>query len=77
MPKKSINQPPQKRLYSKREVEKFFGIRANQLSSLVNDNILACVRVGRRVFFDRLALERFIQKGGKGLAGGCRRRVGK
>jgi hypothetical protein len=63
-----------KRLLSKHEVEQIYGIRANQLASLVRDGVLKCVRVGRRVMYDREVLDAFIAGGGKGLPGGWRRR---
>ena len=62
-----------KRLLTKYEVEEIYGIRANQLASLVRDGVLRCVRVGRLVFYDREMLEAFIADGGKGLPSGWRR----
>ena len=62
-----------KRLLTKYEVEETYGIRANQLASLVKDGVLTCVRVGRRVFYNREVIEKFIAEGGKGLPGGWRR----
>ena len=54
-----------KRLLNKYEVEDLYGIRANQLASLVKDGVLSCVHVGRRVFYDRLVLDAFVESGGK------------
>ena len=72
---KRSHHPPTKRLYSKHEVELVYGIRANQLASLVKYGVLRCVRVGRRVMYDREVLEDFIAQGGKGLPGGWRRKL--
>lgn len=62
------------RLLSKYDVERVYGIRANQLPSLVKDGVLTCVRVGRRVMYNREVLEEFVRGGGKSLPGGWRRK---
>ena len=74
MPSHKPHPPTAKRLLDKYEVELIYGIRANQLASLVRDGVLTDVRVGRRVMYDRKVLDAFIDGGGKGLPGVWRRR---
>lgn len=52
----------QKRLYSRREACEFLGIGPTTLWQLTRDRRLAAVRIGRRVLYQQIDLEQFIER---------------
>lgn len=61
------------RLLNTVELEAEYGIKQKTALTLIRDEVLPFVRVGRLYMFDRQQVEDFIANGGKALAGGWKR----
>ena len=63
----------QPRLMTPEQTAKVLLMPKRSLLAAAAEGIVPCVRIGRRVLFDREAIEEFIRTGGKAFEGGWRR----
>jgi excisionase family DNA binding protein len=61
------------RLLTVTEASDLLGLRKSRIYTLIRENILPAVHIGRQVRIDRNALHEWIQMGGRSLSGGWRR----
>jgi hypothetical protein len=61
------------RLLKGKQVEEIYGIKNRSLIGYAKHGVIKAVRVGRQIFYDRLAIESFIESGGKAFEGGWKR----
>ena len=61
------------KLLTAAEVAKATGVPRTRLYDLARQGIVPCVRLGRQLRFSELALQRWIEAGGRSLPGGWRR----